>query len=58
MIRDERERDLVAHQARKWCGRLLRGDGPRDTAERAALAHTLDELQHFAVHGYARKVTR
>lgn len=51
MIRTERERDLVAQRARQWRDRLRRGPVTLDALDRAQLAHLLDELQHFAVHG-------
>ena len=51
MIRTPEECRLVAKRARTWRDRLRRGAVTLDAADRAELAHVLDELQHFAVHG-------
>jgi hypothetical protein len=51
VIRTEKERDLVAQRARQWRDRLRRGAVSLDALDRAQLAHVLDELQHYAVHG-------
>jgi len=52
MIRTTEERELVARKARRWRDLLRSSHILRLSAvERAELAHVLDELQHFAVHG-------
>ncbi len=52
MIRTTDERHLVAQKARRWRDLLRSSHVLRlSTVERAELAHVLDELQHFAVHG-------
>ena len=52
MIRTPDERELVARKARRWRDLLRSSHVLRLSAvERAELAHVLDELQHFAVHG-------
>ena len=52
MIRTTDERHLEAQKARRWRDLLRSSHGLRRSAvERAELAHVLDELQHFVVHG-------
>jgi len=52
MIRTPDERELVSRKARRWRDLLRSSHALRlSTVERAELAHVLDELQHFAVHG-------
>jgi hypothetical protein len=52
MIRTTHERELVARKARRWRDTLRTARIVTLSAgERAELAHVLDELQHFAVHG-------
>ena len=52
MIRTTQERELVARKARRWRDTLRTASLVTLSAgERAELAHVLDELQHFAVHG-------
>jgi hypothetical protein len=52
MIRTTQERELVARKARRWRDTLRTAPLVTLSAgERAELAHVLDELQHFAVHG-------
>lgn len=57
MIRTREERELVAQKARRWRDTLLKAPLLKLSAgEKADLAHVLDELQHYAVHGPVKGV--
>lgn len=52
MIHTREELELVARKARRWRDTLRSAPLVKlSPGERADLAHTLDELQHVAVHG-------
>lgn len=53
MIASRHEAEAVAQKARRWRDTLLKAPVSRlSPGEKADLAKVLDELQHFAVHGY------
>lgn len=53
MISTREELAIVAQKARRWRDHLRAAPVVKLSAgERADLAHTLDELQHVAVHGF------